>query len=152
MRYVPLLLILAALVGCASAEKIEGPPPPPPPAADPLTKVIGTQWLVEDIGGKPVMSGVQTTLRFDAPGKVSGSGGCNLYNGGVRIMSGTLLFGPIQTTRKACPEAVMKQETAYFDALVGARGVEVDGGALYFLDLTNSRSVRFSQLAAPPAP
>jgi len=148
MRYASLLSLVCGLAGCAgSAAPL---PAKPPPAAGPLASLVGTQWQVEDINGQAMGPGARATLRFDTPATVSGSGGCNKYSGGVRSQSGTVMFGPIQTTRMACPEPAMKQEAAFFDGLVGARGVEVDDNTLYFLDVSGTRSVRFVRLPGPP--
>ncbi|MEO8601720.1 MAG: META domain-containing protein [bacterium] len=158
MRCVRLLVLVAfgGLGGCASAGTPKPAPtavaPPAAASASPLTPLVGTQWVAEDISDRGVVDSVQSTLHVDSTSKVSGSGGCNRYNGAARTQSGTLMFGPIQTTRMACPEAVMKQEGLYFEALVGARAVEIDGDTLYFLDVTGSRSVRFTKMAAPPTP
>ncbi|MDX2170472.1 MAG: META domain-containing protein [Deltaproteobacteria bacterium] len=147
MRVVALLLlVLVAVPGCASKESpAPSQPAVPVPLADPLVPLSGTQWVLVDVGGT-AMNAARTTLSFDGGPKVSGNGGCNTYSGGVRNQSGTILFGPIQTTRKACAAPIMAQETRYFDVLVGTRGLEVDGNALYFLDITSSRTAHFTKL------
>jgi putative lipoprotein len=153
MRVVALLFVFAALAGCAGKE---APAPKAPekgqvaiPLADPLAPLVGTQWVLADVGGTPA-NAAKTTLRFLAASKVSGSGGCNDYNGGVRLQSSTVMFGPIQTTRMACAAPIMEQETRYFDALVGARGVDLDGASLYFLDVTGSRTAHLTKVGATP--
>jgi heat shock protein HslJ len=154
MRVAVLSLSLIGLIaGCAGKES---PAPKAPekgqvavPLADPLAPLVGTQWVLVDISGAAA-NAAKTTLKFGAASKVSGSGGCNDYNGGVRLQSGTVMFGPIQTTRMACAPPIMQQETRYFDVLVGARGVELDGASLYFLDITNSRTAHFSKATATP--
>jgi putative lipoprotein len=154
MRVVALSLSLIALfAGCAAKES---PAPKPPasgpvavPLADPLAPLVGTQWVLVDVNGTAA-NAAKATLRFQAASKVSGSGGCNDYNGGVRLQSGTVMFGPIQTTRMACAAPIMQQETKYFDALVGARGVELDGTSLYFLDVTGSRTAHLSKASPTP--
>lgn len=150
MRVVVLSLALVALTAGCAGKDVPAPEAPAPgqvavPLADPLAPLVGTQWVLVDVNGAP-MNAAKTTLRFGAASKVSGNGGCNDYNGAVRMHTGTVMFGPIQTTRMACAPPIMEQETKYFDALVGARGVESDGASLYFLDITHSRTAHFTKV------
>ena len=65
----------------------------------------------------------QATLAF-ASGKVSGSTGCNRFQGTVSEgeSATSLVIGPLITTRKACPEPLMAQEHAFLEKL-GQAGV-----------------------------
>lgn len=48
---------------------------------------------------------------------VSGSAGCNGFNGEVTIEGNNISFGPLATTRRACAEEVMSYENAVLDIL-----------------------------------
>lgn len=148
MPFRPALLILALLLGCATAER-PAASHPTAPLADPIAPLIGTTW-VADLSDPGATLRVQATLEIEQADRVSGSGGCNTYNGAVRLVAGTVLFGPIATSRRACPPAVMQQETRFFDALVNARGLELDGTMLYFLDATGSRTLGLTRAAPAP--
>jgi heat shock protein HslJ len=67
-----------------------------------------------------VMNGTTVTAVFGADGKLSGNDGCNNYNGTYTLDGDKITIGPIATTRMACDQAVMDQETAYLNALAKA--------------------------------
>lgn len=85
-----------------------------------------TSWKLESIsdnGGEMVdaLPGSVVTLDFQAT-QVSGSAGCNNYNGSYQTDGSKIEFGPLATTRKMCnePRGIMEQETAYLAALEAA--------------------------------
>lgn len=86
----------------------------------------GATWRVEDIAGRGVIDNAQTTLRIDADGKVSGSTGCNNYFGTATLDGARMRFGPLATTYRACPPALMDQERKFLDALKAARMARFD--------------------------
>jgi heat shock protein HslJ len=54
--------------------------------------------------------------RAGADGKVSGSAGCNDYNGTYTAQGTSLSFSPLRTTRKACPPDILAEETRFLAA------------------------------------
>jgi putative lipoprotein len=118
-------------------------------AAAVQSPLIGTSWLAEDIGGRGVIDNAQTTITFDAEGRVAGSGGCNRYFGPVTIEGSAISFGDIGATRMACVPALMDQEQKFFDALAATRSYRFDdpGNKLVFLGEDGTMLVRFSPLA-----
>jgi putative lipoprotein len=107
------------------------------PALAQAVKWDGATWLVEDIGRRGVIDNAQTTLRIDADGKVSGSTGCNRYFGKATLDGATLHFGPLATTYRACPPALMDQESKFLAALREARMAHLD--AMGRLQITKAR-------------
>ena len=95
--------------------------------------LIGTSWWVEDIDGKGVVDRSRTTVAFPEPGKVLGSSGCNRYAGSAEFNGETLGFGPLAGTRRACPEALMFQETRFYGAMDEVRSwwIDPDTGLLH---------------------
>jgi heat shock protein HslJ len=85
----------------------------------------GSSWRLEDLSGTGVLGDAPATLEFTEDG-AAGSGSCNRFNGTVTIRGDSIAFGPLATTRKACPEAVMNQENRYLEALRGATRFEVN--------------------------
>jgi len=73
-----------------------------------------------------VIDNVQATLAFPEAGKVSGNGSCNRFFGPAEINGNAVKLGPLGSTRKACPEAVMNQETKYLNALQAADRFELE--------------------------
>lgn len=65
------------------------------------------------------------TAQF-SQGKVSGSGGCNSYNGTYTIDGSQINFGPTASTKMACLDDTMNQESQYFAALDGAKSYKLN--------------------------
>jgi heat shock protein HslJ len=84
-----------------------------------LAMLDGTEWVLRKLDGQEgeALPG-QATLAF-ASGKVSGSTGCNQFQGTVSEgeSATSLVIGPLLTTRKACPEPLMTQEHTFLEKL-----------------------------------
>jgi putative lipoprotein len=87
-------------------------------------------WLVEDISGRGVIDTLQSTLTFDANGRVYGMGGCNRFTGAIKSSANGLTFGPLAATQMACSPAIADQESRYFAALAAVRSARVEGAFL----------------------
>jgi len=84
-----------------------------------LATLEGKEWVLRKLDaddGTPTAG--QATLIFES-GKVSGSTGCNWYQGSVSEgeSATSLVIGPLATTRMACPEPLMAQEHAFLERL-----------------------------------
>jgi hypothetical protein len=88
----------------------------------------GTTWLLDK-----TIPGSEITALF-SNGQVSGSAGCNTYQGTYRSTraagGNTIEFGPLATTRMTCDEALMEQEQIYLAALESATEYTLEGFAL----------------------
>ncbi len=127
------------LSGCSTA----GPAAPTSPS------LAGTSWVAEDIDGRGVLGGVQSTLVFDAAQRISGRAACNQYFGTVERGEGARLqLKPAGTTRMACPEPVMDQERRFLEMLGAITSYRSDSGALSLLDATGR--VRIRLVTLPP--
>jgi heat shock protein HslJ len=77
-----------------------------------------------------VLGGVMLTAEFSG-GQVSGSTGCNTFNGPYQIDGDSISIGPLATTLAACPTPELDQQQAnYLNALSLARSFEVSAGRL----------------------
>lgn len=113
-----------------------------------IAGIDGTAWLVEDIAGRGVIDRAQTTISFDAPGRVSGSTGCNRYTGVATREGEALRFGPLAATKRACVPALMDQEQKFLSAMEAVRGYAVDANGL--LHLRGATGDLLLRLAAMP--
>ncbi len=118
-----------------------------------LADLAGTGWtLVELDRAQPVAAAVPPlTAEFTAD-QISGSAGCNTYN--AAISSGgaqSLTVGPIITTRMACPEPAMTQETQYLAALQMSTQWGYQAGQLALVYSKEDGNIG-SLLYAPSAP
>ncbi len=124
----------------------------PVAAAPSPASLLGTAWRLEDLAGSGVLDRVQATLEFPESGRVGGTGSCNRFNGVVTIEDSSIRFGGIAATRRACPEAVMRQETNYFAALQDAERYELEGETLKIFAKDRQAPLRFIAIAATAAP
>ncbi len=106
------------------------------------TDLRGTAWVLEDLGGAGVVDGVQATLVFAQDGTASGNSSCNQFRGPVIVKANEISFGGLAVTRKACVEALMRQEERYLEALRAARRFEIKG-SLLFLHVGGPQPLRF---------
>lgn len=117
-------------------------------------ELANTEWLLEDLGGSGVVDRVRTTLRFDGLTRITGEGGCNRYFAQLQnaieseISTADLPFkvGAIGSTRKACPPAVMNQETRYFRALERSQRMSLDGSFLLIYSEGSKQPLKFTQV------
>jgi len=100
-----------------------------------------TEWMMSMyyVGGDAVTSplvGTTITASFAADGKLSGSAGCNRYQGSYQVDGYTLTIGPVASTKMACPEppGVMEQEAAFLVILEKTAAYQIKGDTLILLD------------------
>ena len=81
-----------------------------------LTPLDNTTWFLAAKGDQPVLPDSEVAVAFEinadgVTGQISGSGGCNSFNAAI---GEGFAIGPIASTRMACEQAVMDQESAFF--------------------------------------
>lgn len=120
-------------------------------AGDPGQSAIelaDSQWRLASLAGESVEmtggSGRAPTMHLLAGGDVSGFGGCNRYNGTYTLSDGDLSFGPIASTKMACP-GVGDVERRFFAALSDTAGYRVEGGDLVLTDSQGRGLARFAR-------
>jgi heat shock protein HslJ len=117
----------------------------------PTVPLEGTQWklasLLSDKGGAfPPLPGTEITALFQG-GRVTGSAGCNNYSAPYKVTGDKLtITSPAATTRKACPQPTMQQETAYLAALKAVTTYKIDGNKL---ELRNAAGNLVASYMAP---
>lgn len=107
--------------------------------------LIGSEWVLEDNGGRGVIDDARSTIEFPEPGKLAGRGACNRFFGGVTMSGSSMTVGPIGATRMACPEAVMHQETSYLAALQDAHRYTIEGTTLRIFSRHTTQPLRFTR-------
>jgi len=106
-------------------------------------ELANTRWVPMRIGDRSV-AGVEREPWFVLEPRakhVTGSGGCNRFTGAYEAGEGTLTFGPLASTRMACPG--METETAFLRALEGTRRFRLAGR---HLDLEDAKGVVLARL------
>jgi heat shock protein HslJ len=101
--------------------------------ADPDRSLTGTTWVVEGlVSGETVSSvpaGVRATLTFGG-GEVAVETGCNSGSGQAAIADGTIAFGTIGLTERACAQPLMAFEQAILVVLGPRVGYTIEADAL----------------------
>ena len=95
--------------------------------------LTGVTWLAEDISGDGVIDNLQSTFTLDESGRLSGMAGCNRFNGQAKLEGTTMSVGPLATSRKMCPPAIMDQERKFLEALAKAKSFEIEDAFLRLL-------------------
>jgi heat shock protein HslJ len=95
-------------------------------------------WALSTIMNKELVPGSGITTQFTSDGKISGSAGCNQYSGTYTI-SGTSMqiSSTLSSTRMACAQEIMDQETAYLKALGEVKMYTVSETELLLSDANN---------------
>ena len=97
----------------------------------PVSLLLGDEWIVEDIGNKGIIDFSRVTINFSEDGRIHGLAGCNQYSGSYQLGGELLSVGLLISTRRACPEGLMNQEAFFLELLQLATGFDFDeNGAL----------------------
>ena len=131
-------LIATACGGQAATPTAPAAPtnPPTQPKEQPMSgkdTLDGTSWTLTTLNGQPALQDTTVTLNFVA-GKAAGSDGCNNYNGSYTADGTHIKFSQMAATMMACPEPIMKQATAYQQALGQAATYQADAKQLSLSD------------------
>jgi heat shock protein HslJ len=129
--------------------------PPSATTAKPPTDIsallLQTSWVLTEIDHLSPPAGVgegEASISFVQEGRVSGFTGCNRFNGPFTLTGRSVHFGPIVTTRMACPVSA-NIETPYMKVLDDARRIDVQGQELYLLNEAGRRLARFRAVKKP---
>lgn len=92
--------------------------------------VEGVTWTVTELNGEAPPDGVTATLVFDGT-SVSGSSGCNTYNGEAAFDQDVVAISDqLASTMMACEGPISEFEAAYLVMLADAQVFAVDGDTL----------------------
>ena len=103
---------------------------------DPDRPLTGTTWQVVGlVSAQAVSSSValeqsEPTLTIAEDGAVSGSTGCNQITGNATVSGTRIEFGPLATTKKACPPERDEIERAVLGVLQGTVQATIDADQL----------------------
>lgn len=149
-------ILVVSGVGAIVVNAAPAQPLPAIPQSQPVAQSASTiqgNWrlvsIVESPTPTPMVLPTTPELTADFAGdRVSGSGGCNRFNGGYKTTRKQLSIGPLASTFKACEEPIMRQEMTYLKALQGAQRYEVNGDGLQIFYQTEQGSgvLRFVSL------
>lgn len=114
---------------------------PPPELIGPIWQLLAYN---NGRGGvQSILADTQPTATFTSDGRVSGSGGCNTFDGSYELEGASIKMGPFATTRMSCPQPIMDQEQAYLTALENSVQLEFVDGRLQLRDANGATQADF---------
>jgi heat shock protein HslJ len=93
---------------------------------DPQRLLTGLEWIVETIGGVPVVEKSEPTILFLEEGRVAGNASCNRFTGSFQLTGEGLSFGQMANTMMACEEPLSSQEARFLELLQKTHRFEID--------------------------
>lgn len=135
LHHLLLLLVLTAVSACAGNDDAGAAASPPAPSPTVQTAVptpsaanntlVGSEWRLVALGppdaATPAAPGSTTTLTFESPVRIFGSGACNEYSADYAMQDDTISVGQLISTERACLEqTTTAQEQRYYEALRAA--------------------------------
>lgn len=94
------------------------------------TSSIQGSWVLRNMTEPPFPTPMVPSKELTADfsnGRVTGTGGCNRFNGGYKTTGSQINIGPLASTFMACEEGVMTQEGRYLKAMQAATRFQVSG-------------------------
>jgi heat shock protein HslJ len=108
---------------------------------EPKSLLIGGEWIVETIGGAPVVDKSEATILFMEEGRVAGNASCNRFVGGYHLTGEGLSFSQMGTTMMACDEALSRQEAHFLELLQAVFRFEISPERRLVLHTPDGRSI-----------
>jgi putative lipoprotein len=121
----------------------------------PQNRLRGAYWKLTRLGDSPVQAGEpQREPHFilaqekdeKGSGTVSGSGGCNRFNGGFTLEGDQLRFSKMASTMMACADG-MEQEGSFLKNLASVARYRITGDQLELLDDSGATLMLFTAVA-----
>jgi len=108
---------------------------------EPKSLLTGGEWIVETIGGAPVVDKPEATILFMEEGRVAGNASCNRFIGGYYLTGEGLSFSQMGTTMMACEEALSLQEARFLELLQAVFRFEISPEGRLVLHTPDGRSI-----------
>ncbi len=108
---------------------------------DPKTLLTGGEWIVETIGGAPVVDKSEATILFMDEGRVAGNASCNRFIGGYNLTGEGLSFTQMGTTMMACEEPLSSQEARFLEVLQAVFRFEISPEGRLVLHAPDERRI-----------
>ena len=100
--------------------------------------------MLTELAGQPLVANSAISASFSTDGTVSGSAGCNRYNGKYTVSGDSLTFSVnMAMSMMMCEQAVMDQETAYINTLGQVKTYSVADSQLTLKDASGKTILVF---------
>lgn len=102
--------------------------------------LTGAEWIVEDIDQRGIIDYSRVTLNFNQGGRLSGLASCNQYTAAYQLGE-TIQISQAIATKKACPTALMNQESRFLKLLTQVNQLEFDPMGALLLSTADGRTI-----------
>lgn len=93
--------------------------------------LVGSMWRLSSLAERANTDAAATTLHFENAGRLTGSDGCNSYQGSYNASNSTLeIADNMMSTMMACPQPVELQASAFKRALKNTMSFKINDGQL----------------------
>ncbi|HFE66842.1 MAG TPA: META domain-containing protein [Chloroflexi bacterium] len=114
---------------------------------NPSNPLANTNWSLVSMNGNQVpVPGSNLTAFFDHGGYISGSAGCNNYNGSYSVGGNSIRISGLSTGRISCDEPLNSQEQSFVTALQSAHTFTINGSQLIISDPAGQEVLRFNRI------
>ena len=124
------LVLVLMLTACAAPGPASGPRAQLATSAT----LVGGDWVAFALNGTPEVVSPKPKMRWVSADQVTGTGGCNGFQGRSSAALGNLQLGPLTSTGRACLSMPGSQEDLFFKALELTRKARLEGDQLILLD------------------
>ncbi|MBP6468804.1 MAG: transporter substrate-binding domain-containing protein [Chloroflexi bacterium] len=121
-----------------------------------IPPLAGTSWKLsfyyDGVGALvSVINGTEITALFGNDGQLTGTGGCNTYNGRFTGANGQVTITGLSSTNIACgdPPGIMEQEGRYFQLVPQAATYQINPNELIIKDMSGQVILRYEPLISP---
>ncbi len=111
-------------------------------AQDAPSRLVGPEWIIEDIAGGGVVDNSPASLIFLPDGQLAGNASCNNLIGQYSIDGVSLTLTPVGVTMMACPEALMAQEQKLLEALGTVERYVIDKNSALILTTASGDTIK----------
>lgn len=95
--------------------------------------ITGTNWRPKIVGADAMPDDSSMFVLFEVDGSIKGNGGCNSFFGSLEKTESGISVGQLGATRMACPDPVMRRESAFMNAVQSTERFEVGNNSLQLL-------------------
>jgi heat shock protein HslJ len=109
-------------------------------------QLAGTQWVLTELRGQPVIPGPEVTADFTNT-EILGQASCNSYSAPYSSSGSSLNVEQAVATRMACmePAGLMDQEQQYLQTLTEVSAYQLDGDVLRMQDASGAAVLVFQR-------
>jgi heat shock protein HslJ len=122
-----------SLTGCTSDGSAGARPSP--------ASLGGAEWNVTTLDGEPIPAPSKITIQFLENDRVAGNSGCNRFQGSFSMSGGSLSFGPLMGTKRACPEPQMSLESRFLGLMQEVTSAELTTDGALVLKTSDGKRI-----------